>query len=1370
MPTFLDPPDKPDFPTEEVKILKYWEEIDAFQESLRQSEGKPPYNFYDGPPFATGMPHYGHILAGTIKDVVTRHAHQRGFHVERRFGWDCHGVPVEGIIDAKLNIKGRQDVIDMGIGKYNEECRSIVSMYVNEWRTIITRYGRWIDFDNDYKTMEPSYMESLWWVFKQLFDKGMVYRAYRVLAYSTALCTSLSNFEANQNYQEVRDPSVIVKFKRKDKENSWILAWTTTPWTLPSNLALCVGPTLKYLRVKSKADGEEWIVGKDRWEWICKNIKKDSKKYFEIQEEVEGSQLVGIPYQPLFTYFEGKVSEKAWHVVSDTYVGTGAGTMIVHQAPAFGEDDNRVCKRTGIVLKDGTGMVDPIDEAGKFKDPVSDFKGQHIKEADNGIKKKLKDQGNLVWSGVEVHNYPMCWRSDTPLMYKACPTWFIKVEEIRDRLVENNKKTNWTPDYVKEKRFHNWLSEARDWNVSRTRYWGTPLPLWVSDDYEEIICIGSVAELEELSGRKVTDLHRHFIDDILIPSKKGKGMLKRVDEVFDCWFESGGMPYASKHYPFERKEEFEKGFPAQFIAEGLDQTRGWFYTLMVLSTILFDKPPFQNLIVNGLVLAEDGKKMSKRLKNYPDPVYMCDNFGADAVRMYMCNSPVVRAEPLKFAEGGVREVVKNVFLPLYNAYRFLVGEATRYEASENAVFKQDSERIKKSTNLMDRWINASSHQLIKFVREEMDAYRLYTVVGGLTKFLEELTNWYIRLNRDRIKGDNGIEETVTALCTLYDAILNVTVMLAAVTPFITEMIYQNLARALPDGHPLKAKSVHFVMVPEYDPEALDPDIQRAVASMQTVIELGRVSREQRQIAQKMPLKSMTIFNRDETFRNDITLVEAYVKDEINAVEMVLESKPGDEKLTASLNFKVAGKKLGKDMKAVKAAVEGLSQEEQAKFDAEGKITVCGHELVSEDVSITRAVAGLDNPNLHTSRDNETKTMMVLDFTPDPELTLTRDCREIATRVNQLKKASKMKPDDPIDIWAEVVDPKKDSPLQTALMGKVDFLDKLLRRRLFRAPQMQGHEVVVKTEDYEVNGEKLRVTLTDRTVFFNDTALVKLSGEDAAVGDGLREHLKKLTLTQLSEAQTATVSGTAYKLVRGEHFSCGPAEAEWIKAGFAPTARTDKQEAASKKDAKPKKEAKKDGKAGKSAEAAEPTPEELEELRKKKLKKVLKEGGKRGVEIEGAADMGGLQFFCTMVEEPDGDLDLLVESMKAMNEKSDPTEEERKGGSGRIGKMIFSAGTDQLAIVAYVPEEKQGELSCEEWLQTVLGLFSGSLCGKAKDLCSGFVKTDSEKNIFPLKIREALILEANNFLRKKGLFPEDNGDSDEMVFGDDDFPS
>lgn len=1150
MPTFEIPPERPDFPKEEEATLKYWEEIDAFQESLRQSEGRPSYNFYDGPPFATGLPHYGHVLAGTIKDVVTRHAHQRGYHVERRFGWDCHGVPVEGIIDQKLNIKGRADVMAMGIGKYNEECRSVVQKYTKEWRQIVTRFGRWIDFDNDYKTMDLSFMESIWWVFKQLFDKGLVYRSFRVMPYSTGLSTSLSNFEANMDYKEVSDPSVIVMMKRKDKDNCAFLVWTTTPWTLPSNLAICVHPALTYLHVKRKDDGYEYIAGKDRFDWICSCIKKDPKKDFEVLEEIAGEKLVGIEYIPPFPYFKEKVYDASnpWHVVSDTYVTTGAGTCIVHQAPAYGEDDFRVCRDKGIISKQGEGICMSINDTGTFEDIIEDFKGQYVKKADPNIQKLLKEKGILLWQGKEVHNYPHCWRSETPLLYRAVPAWFVKVEEAREKILAANDETYWVPSFVKEKRFHNWLAEARDWNVSRSRYWGTPIPLWCSSDFEEIVCIGSVAELEQHAGRKITDIHRHFIDDITIPSKQGKGVLRRVEEVFDCWFESGSMPYSQVHYPFENKETFEKSFPAHFIAEGLDQTRGWFYTLTVLGTHLFGKSPFRNLIVNGLVLASDGKKMSKRLKNYPDPVLMCDRYGADAVRMYMCNSPVVRAEPLRFKEDGVKDVVKDVFLPWYHAYRFLTLEVTRYEG-EHGAFKPDPVRTKASTNQMDRWIIASMHNLIKFVRDEMDAYRLYTVVPRLTQLLEDLTNWYLRLNRDRMRGDVGPEESLTNLCVLYEVLLNVTVLLAPVVPFIAELIYKNLAKALPDGHKLKAKSVHWVMVPEYDPQALDERIQEAVANMQSVVELGRTAREQKKVGLKMPVKSITIFNGSQAFMKNLKDLQKYLVEELRVLEVHYRADSDMVSLSAALNFKVLGKKLGKDMKAVQEGVKSLTNDDLKKFEETGKITICGHELTSEEMSLSRSVKGIENPDLHAHW-NSSGTVVLLDFSPDEDLELVKYANEVANRVQKLRKEAQLRPEDTVDMWAEVVDAAKDSKLQRALGQKADHINKALRRRLWSLGQRQGHELLVKESDFDIEGEKLRVCITSRGAYFNTKELGALCGGDAAAVTAASQYLQTFDLAQLTEecksgSVTFKLGEKSYNLKKGVHFALGPEDAPWL---------------------------------------------------------------------------------------------------------------------------------------------------------------------------------------------------------------------------------
>jgi isoleucyl-tRNA synthetase len=1155
-PTFQAVSEKPHFPTEELNTIKYWKEIDAFRECLRQSKGKKAYVFYDGPPFATGLPHYGHILAGTIKDVVCRYWHQNGYHVERKWGWDCHGLPVEHEIDKKLKITGRADVMAIGIDKYNEECRSIVDRFTEEWRTTIERFGRWIDFDNDYKTMHLSFMESVWWVFKQLFDKGLVYRAFRVMPFSTACCTPLSNFEVALNYKEVSDPSIIAQFKIVGEKDSYILAWTTTPWTLPSNQALCVNPEFTYFRMKDKKTGVEWIVGKDRWDWVCASIKKDGAKDFTKVKEYKGSELVGIQYEPLFDYFKDKViKDKAWRIISDGYVSTDAGTCIVHQAPAHGEDDNRVCLKHGVILKDGTGLCAPVNDSGKYGDEVRDFKGQYVKDADKNIRAHLKNQGCLVFNGEEKHNYPHCYRSDTPLIYKTVPSWFIKVEDYREKFIASNNQTKWVPPFVKEKRFHNWLAEARDWCVSRNRYWGTPIPLWVSSDFEEIVCIGSVAELEKHAGKKITDIHRHFIDDIEIPSKKGKGMLRRVDEVLDCWFESGSMPYASKHYPFENEKEFEAAFPAQFIAEGLDQTRGWFYTLMVLSTHLFEKPPFYNLIVNGLVLASDGKKMSKRLKNYPDPTQIVKDHGADAVRMYMCNSPVVRAEPLKFKEDGVKMVVKDVFLPWYNVYRFFIQEVSRYE-SRGTKFVPDSALIKKSNNFMDKWINAGNHGLIKFVKEEMEAYRLYTVVPQLVMFLEDLTNWYVRLNRDRMRGNNGDAEARTALCTLFDVLLNTSVLLAPVTPFITELIYQNLSRALPDGHALKQKSVHWVMHPEFDPEALNPQIQTAVQRLQAVVELGRTCRERKKVGLKTPLKSMKVLNKSDDFIKDIKELEPYLKEELNIRAVTLDTDTSNVVLEPTLNFRVLGKKLGKDMKQVQEAVKGLSREDLQKFDSDGKVTIAGYEICknSEDpeldeMTVTPKLKDLTDPNMEANGDKE--SLVILDFTPDEDLEMDASCRTISNNVQKLRKEAKLQQDDAVDMYASVEASKNSTgKLAKVLSQKQDEVARLLRRPLWDAKHLQGHEIVVKKEEFEIENDKLVVTITATAPFFNADALKKLTGGDAKAELCARQLLQTCSLSKQLEAKASSLSfvydGKTYALKYGEHWTLGPTDAKWLK--------------------------------------------------------------------------------------------------------------------------------------------------------------------------------------------------------------------------------
>ena len=919
--------------------------------NLNQQE----YTFYDGPPFATGLPHYGHILAGTIKDVVTRYACQTGHHVTRRAGWDCHGLPVEYEIDQKLNITHRDQVLAMGVDKYNETCRGIVTRYTKEWERTVTRLGRWIDFENDYKTMDPTFMESVWWVFKELFNKNLVYQGYKVMPFSTACGTPLSNFEAGLNYKDVRDPAVVVSFPLKEEEGVSFVAWTTTPWTLPSNIALCVHPAMEYVKILDKKADRRYILAKSRLAQlfpVMNNKKKWKPKMagelFDVEATYVGKDLVGKKYAPIFDYFVGSEgSEEYYRVLSDNYVTDDAGTGIVHQAPAFGEDDYRVCLAHGVIQK-GQDLPCPVDSNGNFTDTVSEVKGLHVKKADDTLIKLIKENGRLIQKDNLDHSYPFCWRSDTPLIYKAVPSWFVKVEEIRDKIVENNKKTYWVPNAVKEGRFHSWLVDARDWAVSRNRFWGTPIPIWCSEDMEEVVCVGSVEELFELSGVRVTDLHKDVVDEITIPSKKNPGtVLRRVDEVFDCWFESGSMPYAQKHYPFENKEEFEKGFPADFIAEGLDQTRGWFYTLMVLSTALFDQPAFKNLIVNGLVLASDGKKMSKRLKNYPDPNLVISKYGADALRMYLINSPVVRAESLKFQESGVLGVVKEVFLPLYNAFRFFVQNMERWESNTGNKFVPSTDKVRATANPTDVWISAATQGLIKFVHEEMAAYRLYTVMPALVRFVTQLTNWYVRLNRDRLKGLEGGEsandESETGLQVLYNVLLDVTILMAPFTPFITEYFYQHLRKLQPsyvDAQngggstnpvmPGKSDSVHFLNLPAYDESRLNEAAVEAMEALQVIVENGRNVREKRNISLRTPVKCVTVIMRnpsDNVVQSLNGPLKGYILSELNAWDLVIVPKEEEHewvKLELIPNFSVLGRKLGKKMSGFKTFITSMT--------------------------------------------------------------------------------------------------------------------------------------------------------------------------------------------------------------------------------------------------------------------------------------------------------------------------------------------------------------------------------------------------------------------------------------------------------------
>ncbi|KAJ3110235.1 isoleucine--tRNA ligase [Phlyctochytrium bullatum] len=890
----------------------------------------------------------------------------------------------------------------MGIKAYNAECRAIVMKYASEWEQTVTRIGRWIDFKNDYKTLNTSFMESVWWVFKQLYDKGQIYKGFQI----------------------------------RDEET-----------------------------------GNIWILLPQRLEMLYKDPK--TAKYV-VLEEFLGSSLKGMEYEPLYSYFLERRQNGAFTVMTDTYVTDDSGTGIVHCAPAFGEDDYRVCKDHGIVT--GEDVPCPIDAVGKFTSEVSDYTGQYIKDADKVIQKDLKQRGRLIRQTQFLHSYPFCWRSDTPLIYRAVPSWFVRVSNITDRLLANNAKTLWVPDFVKEKRFANWLENARDWNISRNRYWGTPIPLWISDDGQELVCVGSVAELEDLSGVKgIVDLHRDSIDHITIPSKMGKGVLKRTTEVLDCWFESGSMPYAQQHYPFENAEKFRSVFPADFIAEGLDQTRGWFYTLLVLSTHLQDCAPWKNLIVNGLVLAKDGKKMSKSKKNYPDPNNVLEEFGADVLRLYLLNSPCVRAEPLRFDEKGLKNLTASVFLPWYNAYRFFFAQVALIRKEHNHVFQyQPSSRLE-YTNVMDQWILASTQSLIKFVKEEMAAYRLYTVVPRLLLLIDDLTNWYIRFNRKRLKGENGVQDADKALSALFEVLFTLCKMMAPYTPFIVETMYQNLKTCLVGVEEEDSRSIHFLMFPEVKSEYFNENVERAIGRMRTVIEGGRNIREKKNLSLKTPLREVIVINSDSVFASDIDGLKSYIEEELNVKTVTVT---GDEnkygvRYELKPDHKVLGTRLGKESAKIRKALSALSYDQVLEYVEKSRLMLEGIQLVENDLEVVRVFDSKKNDTKYEAT-NQNGVLVILDTFVDESLILEKYAREIVNRAQRLRKKAGLLPTDDVDYFFAIT-ADAGGVLQKSIDSQKAQLVKTLKGR-FESIDLDSSDTKIVEEEQEVDDSKFILRL------------------------------------------------------------------------------------------------------------------------------------------------------------------------------------------------------------------------------------------------------------------------------------------------------
>lgn len=853
----------------EEEVLAFWNANSIFEKSVEREPKHGEYTFYDGPPFATGEPHYGHIVASAIKDAIPRYWTMKGYRVKRQWGWDCHGLPIENIVEKELGTKTKKDIIRLGVKKFNDLCRERIFTYIGVWEQAIPRFGRWADMSKPYRTMDTSFMESDWWAFKTLYDKGLIYEDYRIMYICPRCETTLSQSEVAEGYKDIKDLAVTVEFELIDEPGTFVLAWTTTPWTLPGNVALAVGKDIQYVTIEKKDEDSgkpiRFIVAKDRLEATFPNSE------YSIVKTYSGSELIGKHYKPLFDYFSNnadlKNRENGWKIYAADFVTAESGTGIAHEAPAFGADDWELSKKENLPFVQHVGMD------GVFTKEVTDFEGLHVKPIDDvqgtdvAIIKYLAAHSLLFAKEKYEHSYPHCWRCDTPLLNYATSSWFVGVTKIKDRLLKLAEDINWSPAHIKEGRWGQWLLGARDWSISRQRFWATTIPLWRCEDCKKEKVFGSIKELEEASGVLVDDLHKDVVDEVTCTCDCG-GVMHRIPDVLDTWFDSGSVPYAALHYPFENEDEFKKRLPVDFIAEGQDQTRTWFYYQHVLSGGLFDSRAFNNVVVNGLVLAEDGKKMSKRLKNYPDPMEVVNTYGADAIRLYMLSSPIVAADNLAFAERGVDEWMKKVIQRLENVYQFL------------ALYGEEEIKASDASNhVLDRWIVARTRELAREVTTNMDAYSLDAAVRPFMQYVDDLSTWYLRRSRDRLR-DEG-EEGQKARATLRFALRSLSQLLAPFAPFMTDWLWMRLKET---GD---AESVHLEMWPEIGNHSIDVDVLDNMKAARAIVSQALEQRERAGIKVRQVLQSLTV---GVILPDDVRTV---IAEEINVKEIITNESQGD---------------------------------------------------------------------------------------------------------------------------------------------------------------------------------------------------------------------------------------------------------------------------------------------------------------------------------------------------------------------------------------------------------------------------------------------------------------------------------------------
>ena len=987
-------PDKPNFSDIEREVLAYWADDGTFEASVKARSGAPEYVFYDGPPFANGLPHYGHLLTGYVKDAIPRYKTMRGWRVERRFGWDCHGLPAEMEAVKELELPTRVDIERYGIGRFNQYCQASVLRYTSEWERYVTRQARWVDFSNDYKTMDLSYMESVMWAFGQLYKKGLLYEGYRVLPYCWECETPLSNFEIRQDnsYRSRQDPAVTVAFELvrptagHPANELWeagqpvrALVWTTTPWTLPSNLALAVGPDITYAVLES--DGARFVVAESRLEALRPAIGAGLPSAERVGT-VTGRQLVGLTYRPPFDFFASQPN--AFQVLGPDFVSTEEGTGIVHLAPGFGEDDQRACEQAGI------DIVCPVDSRGRFTAEVRPYEGVQVFEANRPVIADLRQKGALVYHETYDHSYPHCWRTDTPLIYRAVSSWFVKVTAFKGTMLELNQQINWVPAHVRDGAFGKWLEGARDWSITRNRFWGAPVPVWKSDDprYPRVDVYGSLDELEADFGSRPTDLHRPAVDELVRANPddpSGQSMMRRVEDVLDCWFESGSMPFAQVHYPFENAGWFDSHFPADFIVEYVGQTRGWFYTLHVLASALFGRPPFKTCMAHGIVLGDDKQKLSKRLRNYPDPDEMFNVYGADAMRWFLLSSPVMRGGDLVVERKGAVEAVRAVLNPLWNAWKFfaMYANVDGYQAK----WRSDA------TEVLDRYILAKARLVVEEVSRAMDTYDLYGACSAVTAFLDALNNWYIRRSRDRFWSRVGAstasdESKTAAYDTLYTVLHTLCLVAAPLLPMVTETVYRGLTGE---------RSVHLADWPRPSMLPADADLARHMDTVRAVCSAGHSVRKAGDLRARLPLArvlvagagALSLAPYKELIADELNVKDVRLSDDVSGVaDLVLKVEPS-----------VLGPRLGPATQRVISAVRQGAWERTP----DGAIAAAGHvlnsdeyflSLVPQDTDASRALVG-------------DQLVVSLSLEVTPELEREGLARDVVRQVQEHRKALKL---------------------------------------------------------------------------------------------------------------------------------------------------------------------------------------------------------------------------------------------------------------------------------------------------------------------------------------------------------------------------